>query len=641
VTDAHDAAPKVTVVLVDDSSELRALVRRRLDQSDLFEVVAEGGDGDEAISLVIRHEPALLLLDTSMPTCDGLQALPAIRAVCPETKVVMFTGFQEQSLANRARELGAADLVEKSLPLEELPGRLLRTMMPSAPDASSGPHRGSGADRGGDGQDQASPEQRVLDEHVAQFQDLFDRAAIGMATLTVQGTVVRANEALAELMSCTPYDLVGVDYGQLMHGTGDELDKALERIAVSGKDLATIEHPVPPPPGERPSRLARLTLAPIRDAQRQVLYVFAQVQDISELRAAEVGLRVTEENFRLLVAAVGEYAIYMLDVEGRVASWNAGAQRIKGYAPREIIGQPYGVFYPPEEQATRHPERNLEAALRDGRYAEDGWRVRKDGSRFWASVVISPIYDDTGQHIGFAKVTRDQTRQREHEQERREFLEQQIHLLAVTAHELRTPTAVIEGSADALEAMLGERSDDAHGAMLSNIRSSAHRLHRLGSDLAIASQLHGGTLQYRFADVSLAKILMGSASRREAAAHDVHIDLDVPDDVTVHVDAERLAQAIDNLLDNAVRHGSRPVSLAGSADQEWTHIRVMDGGRGVQAHLVPRLFEPFAHAGVRGGTGLGLYLVRQIADAHGGYVDYHPPGTGRPTEFEIRLPRVT
>ena len=182
----------------------------------------------------------------------------------------------------------------------------------------------------------------MLDEHVAQFQDLFDRAAIGMATLTVHGTVVRANEALAELMSCTPYDLVGVDYGRLMHGAGDELDRALEQIAASGKDLATIEHPVPPPPGERPSRLARLTLAPIRDARRQVLYVFAQVQDISELRAAEVGLRVTEENFRLLVAAVGEYAIYMLDVEGKVASWNAGAQRIKGYAPREIIGQPYG-----------------------------------------------------------------------------------------------------------------------------------------------------------------------------------------------------------------------------------------------------------------------------------------------------------
>jgi PAS domain S-box-containing protein len=641
VTEAEEP-PKVSVVLVDDSAELRALVRRRLERSGHFDVVGEGGDGDEAISLVIRHEPALLLLDTSMPTCDGIQALPAIRAVCPETKVVMFTGFHEESLADRVRELGAADLVEKSIPLEDLPGRLLSAMMPSAPSAPAGTRGDLRLVRGREpGRGDAGPEQQVLDEHVAQFQDLFDRAAIGMATLTVHGTVVRANQALADLMSCAPYDLVGVDYGQLMHGAGDELDKALHAIAASGRDLATIEHPVPPPRGESPSRLARLTLAPIRDAQRQVLYVFAQVQDISALRAAEVGLSVTEQNFRLLVAAVGEYAIYMLDLDGNVASWNAGAQRIKGYAPREIIGRSFGVFYPPDERASGHPERNLEAARRDGEYAEEGWRVRKDGSRFWASVVISAIYDDAGQHIGFAKVTRDQSKQRKHEQERREFIEQQIHLLAVTAHELRTPTAVIEGSVGVLKGRSEPGSDGVHEAMLSNIRSSTHRLRRLGSDLATASQLHGGTLQYRLDDVSLSAVLQGAAARREAAENAVHIDLDVPHDVTVRADAERLAQAIDNLLDNAVRHGSAPVMLAGAAEKDSVHIRVSDGGRGVPAKLVPRLFERFVHAGVKGGTGLGLYLVHQIAAAHGGHVVYRPPGHGRSTEFAIRLPRVT
>ena len=123
-----DRGPRLSVVLVDDSQQLRALVRRRLEQSGLFDVVGEGGDGDEAISLVIRHEPDLLLLDTSMPTCDGLQALPAIVAVCPDTTVVMFTGFEEAGLADRARELGATDLVEKSLPLEELPDRLMRAL---------------------------------------------------------------------------------------------------------------------------------------------------------------------------------------------------------------------------------------------------------------------------------------------------------------------------------------------------------------------------------------------------------------------------------------------------------------------------------------------------------------------------------
>ena len=129
------------------------------------------------------------------------------------------------------------------------------------------------------------------------------------------------------------------------------------------------------------------------------------MQDITAQRAAEDDLRRSEENFRLLVTAVEEYAIFMIDVEGNVVSRNGGAQRIKGYAADEIVGRHFRIFYPPEDQATRHPERNLDVALREGTLAEEGWRVRQDGTRFWASVVISPVHDDTGRHIGFTKVT--------------------------------------------------------------------------------------------------------------------------------------------------------------------------------------------------------------------------------------------
>ncbi len=628
---------KVSTVLVDDSRELRALVRRRLEQSGLFEVVAEGGDGDEAISLVIRHEPELLLLDTSMPTCDGLQALPAILAVCPDTTVVMFTGFEEQGLAERARELGAVDVLEKSIPLHDLPERLIHALY-RPPDRLTPAQPLSLV--GSEPVSETTAEQRVLDEHVAQFQDLFDRAAIGMATLTVTGSIVRANEALAELMSCAPYDLVGVDYGQLTSGAGSLLDRGLREITARGKDLATMEHVVPSArvPG-LPPRTVRLTLAPIRDVQRQVLYVFAQVQDISALRAAEVDLRLTEENFRLLVAAVGEYAIFMLDPDGKVVSWNAGAQRIKQYSPSEIIGQSFHVFYPPEDRESGHPEHNLEMARRDGEYAEEGWRIRKDGTQFWASVVISAIYDDTGRHVGFAKVTRDQSQQREHEQERKDLINEQANLLAVTAHELRTPAAVIEGSVSALEGSPAPTADGER--FLANIRSSTHRLRRLAADLSTASQLHRGTLQHRMDDVTLAAILKSAAARLQAAERGVHIDLEVDDSITVRADADRLAQAIDNLLDNAVRHGSAPVTLVGEADDDHVRIRITDAGPGVPERLEPRLFERFVSAGARGGTGLGLYLVREITHAHGGEVDYHPRRPGRSPAFEIRLPRTT
>jgi PAS domain S-box-containing protein len=407
-----------------------------------------------------------------------------------------------------------------------------------------------------------------------------------------------------------------------------------------GRDVAPIEHRLPTLPDGTPGQTVRLTLAPIRDAEGKVLYAFAQVQDISELRAAEIDLRVTEESFRLLVSAVSEYAIFLLDVDGSVASWNLGAQRIKGYTPGEIVGRSFAIFYPEDEQASGRPARNLETALRQGVFTEEGWRVRKDGSRFWASVMISPVYDDSGNHIGFAKVTRDQSVQREHEQERLNSIAQQIHLLAVTAHELRTPTAVIEGSAAALGAAADLWSTQERDEILTNIRSSVHRLRRLASDLATASHLHGGTLQYWLEDESLAAILHGVVARRQAAT-DVYVELDIPEDVTVRADAERLGQALDNLLDNAIRHGAEPIKLSAEIARESVHIRVTDSGRGVPTRLVPRLFERFAIAGATGGTGLGLYLVREISRAHDGEVEYRPPGPKSQTEFEIRLPRVS
>ncbi len=632
--------PRPTVVVVDDSKEVRALVGRRLESSGMFEVVGEGGDGEEAISLVYRHEPALLLLDTSMPTMDGIEALPAILALCPETRVVMFTGFEEGGLAARARELGAADFIEKSIPLEELPERLMRIMNNAPPwSLPSARHELTVVgDASGDEQSAFAEEQLVLNEHIEQFRELFDQATIGMATLTVNGTIVRANGALAELMSCSLYDLVGVDYGRLTRGGGEKLDRGLEAIRSLDEDLTTFEHPLPSLPGEKPSRTVRVTLAPVRDSQRQVLYVFAQVQDISAQREAEADLRRSEETFRRLVTAVGEYAIFMLDVEGTVISWNAGAQRIKGYAANEIVGRSFRVFYPPEEQATGHPEHNLEVALREGTFAEDGWRVRRDGSRFWARVVISPVYDDAGTHVGFAKVTRDQTEPREREEERKKSIAQQAHLLAVTAHELRTPTAVIDGSAGALRASWDQISVAERDELLAGIRSSAHRLRRLGSDLATASRLHGETLQFRPDDVSLTETLRGAAARSQVAVPGVHIEVDVPYEVTLHADPGRLAQALDNLLDNAIRHGAPPINLLGAAVHDEVRIRVTDAGPGVPAELLPRMFEQFATSGTSGGTGLGLYLVREIARGHGGEASYRPPGPGQEAAFEMTLP---
>ncbi|GAA5121721.1 hypothetical protein GCM10023339_38930 [Alloalcanivorax gelatiniphagus] len=631
---------KVSVVLVDDSVEVRTLVRMRLESSGQFDVLGEAADGEQAIALVIRHEPELVVLDVSMPHMDGLETLPSILAVRPETKVVMFSGFGGADLAREARELGAADFIEKSIPLDELPERLLASLRARTAAAvrAAPPEKGAAARSGDVGVDVARLEQEVLDEHLEGFRALFDRAAIGMATLTVHATIVRANDALAEIMSCEPGDLVGIDYGRLTGGQGDVLDHHLEALRSSQESVATFEHPIPRPPGARDVRTALVTLVPIRDSVGQMLYVFAQVQDITAQRTAEDELHRTEEKFRLLVAAVEEYAVFMLDTQGVVMSWNAGARRIKGYQAEDIVGRDFRVFYPEEQRQTGHPERNLEHALRDGSFAEEGWRVRQDGSRFWANVVISPVYDDRGRHIGFAKITRDQSEQRRNAEDRLAAMTQQARLLAVTAHELRTPTAVIDGSSRTLQASEQQLSPVERDHLFRGIRSSADRLRRLAADLTAASQLQGGGMDFRAGTVRVSELVRGAADRRGATGHAVHVEVDVPHGAVVHADEVRLAQALDNLLDNAVRHGALPVTMSAQVRDDQVELRVTDGGRGVPDELVPRLFDRFAAAGTTSGTGLGLYLVREIARGHDGEAAYRPPSGGSPTTFVIRLP---
>lgn len=619
-----------SIVLVDDSAEVRNLVGLLL-RSSGFDVVGEAGDGDEAILLAYRLRPDLMLLDTSMPRCDGVEALPAILALSPSTRVVVFTGFEEPELADHMRQLGAADFIEKSAPLDVLRDRLLAVVrQPGDPEPPRRAPVMAGLRVAA-----KLPGQDVLNEHVAQFRELFDRAEIGMATLTANGTIVRANRALATLMSCEPTDLVGVEYGRLSAGEGAELDRCLAEIS-QGADLTAFEHALPTSDGQD-ARIVRVTVSPIRGSQREVLYVFAQLHDVTAQRTMEIELRRSEETFRRLVNAVREYAIFRLDVDGIVTTWNAGAKRIKGYADHEIIGRHFRVFYPPEEQESGHPEHNLALALRDRGFAEEGWRVRRDGSRFWASVVITPLFDDEGQHVGFAKVTRDETVQREHEEERQRFIDERINLLAVTAHELRNPTAVVDGSAVALQSAWGEIGFEERQEILVGIRTSAERLRQLAADLSAASRADGVQPPMRREVCSLADTLHSAAVRSALAHPDVDIVVDCPKDAVLFADTARLDQALDNLVENAVRHGRMPVTITGRST-DHVRIRVSDAGSGVPAELTPHLFERFASAGSTAGTGLGLYLVREVARRHGGDAVYLPSKNGGSAAFEIVLP---
>lgn len=177
------------------------------------------------------------------------------------------------------------------------------------------------------------------------------------------------------------------------------------------------------------NRWMRVSSAPFRNADGKVHGSICVVQDIDALKQTEIALRLSEERFRLLVDAVKDYAIFMLDSKGAIISWNTGAERIKGYKSSEILGRNVSIFYAPEDIAAGKPERELEAARIEGRSEDEGWRLRKDGSRFWANVVITPVYDDGGKLRGFVKVTRDVTERRRAEEQLREAnatLEQRV-----------------------------------------------------------------------------------------------------------------------------------------------------------------------------------------------------------------------
>jgi len=338
----------------------------------------------------------------------------------------------------------------------------------------------------------------------------------------------------------------------------------------------------------------------------------------------------SEERFRLLVEAVEDYAIFMLDPAGVIVSWNSGAQRIKGYTASEIVGRHFRVFYPEDKQRSAHPEYELVQALAQGHFEEEGWRVRKDGTLMWANVLITPVYDNAGSHIGFAKVTRDMTERRKVQEKREDFL-------AVTAHELRTPVNVISGSAATLTRYWADLADQDRELLLETISTSAGRLNRLLSDLLIAAKLESGTVDLNVAEVSLGDVLSEAVATAKATHGDEAPRLHVEKDLVVAADRDRLAQAVDNLIQNAYRHGRPPVDITLRDQSGSAEILVHDAGEGIAPEVQDTVFDRYATSGGSRTTGLGLYIVRELARAHQGDA-WWQPSSGAEAGFVISLP---
>jgi PAS domain S-box-containing protein len=377
--------------------------------------------------------------------------------------------------------------------------------------------------------------------------------------------------------------------------------------------------------------------------------------DITTRKKAQEALRQSEERFRLLVSEVEDYAILMLDPDGIIVSWNAGAERIKGYQPWEIIGQHFSRFYPTEDVERGKPAYELKIAREQGRFEEEeGWRVRKDGSRFWANVVITALRDETGRLRGFAKVTRDITehkrtaellmRAKEEAERASKFKDQ---FLSTMSHELRTPLNAVLGFSDLLADERYGPLNDRQQRYVSHIHTGGKHLLRLISDILDLSKIEAGRMELTREDVTLASAFSEVISalyplaEKKTQALFQHVN----PDLHVNADAMRLKQALMNLVGNAIKftpEGGRIELTARQLDHQ-VRIEVRDNGPGIPPEQQQRIFEAFvrlAQTGGAEGTGLGLAITARLVELHGGKLGIESqPGQG--SCFYFSLPTVT
>ncbi|HWE83479.1 MAG TPA: CHASE3 domain-containing protein [Terracidiphilus sp.] len=362
-------------------------------------------------------------------------------------------------------------------------------------------------------------------------------------------------------------------------------------------------------------------------------------RDMKVRRKAEGDLRQAEERLRLLIEGVRDHAIFMLDPSGRVVTWNSGAQQIKGYAANEIIGEHFSRFYPPEDIRRDKPGEELQIATATGSYEEEGWRVRKDGSRLWASVVISALRDNAGHLLGFAKVTRDVT-QRKHAEDDIRRLNEELRAHASqlesankeleafcysVSHDLRAPLRSIDGFSLALAEDYADKLDAPARNYLQRVRAATQRMARLIDDLLNLSRVSRSELSRCQVDLSATARAVVAELRKSQP--DRQATITIADGLTADADPRLVRIVLDNLLGNAWKFtGNRPetrIEFAARGQNGTRQFFVRDNGAGFDMAYVHKLFGAFQR--LHGfeqfpGTGVGLATVQRIIHRHGGRI---------------------
>jgi PAS domain S-box-containing protein len=413
---------------------------------------------------------------------------------------------------------------------------------------------------------------------------------------------------------------------------------------------------------------ANVVITAVRDADSQLLGFAKVTRDLTQRRAHEEELRRSEERFRLLVEGVSDYAIFMLDANGRVATWNIGAERIKGYTAKEIIGQHFSIFYPNDVRESGWPEHELQVAAEKGSFVDTGWRLRNDGTTFWANVTITALRDDSGHLLGYAKLTRDLTETKRVEamevanEQREEMLDAERsarmaaqratrvkdEFLATLSHELRTPLSAILGWTQVLLRSGPPKGPDEQKRAIEVIDRNARAQVQLIDDLLDLSRIMAGKIRLDLHQISFTAVVEAAVDSAMPTADAKGIRLKAILGATrdiISADSGRLQQVVWNLLTNALKFTPKGGQIQVLLQRVNSHLElsVSDTGIGIPANYLPHVFDRFSQKDSSttrtfGGLGLGLAICKQLVELHGGMISAASQGEGMGATFSVQLP---
>ncbi len=468
-------------------------------------------------------------------------------------------------------------------------------------------------------------------------EDLWAKLPVGVASLNLQGKVLAVNPKGEAIFQLKAASIVGKNLNQLFSKSEKKkLSRLIAQHRLGENFFAVFKRTTK----DGWPQFIETNLAVLASSNQ----IFAFFQDVSnrisikrEHRRTIDELRQSEERYRLMIEGVEEYANFLLDSNGYVISWNNGAQRLNGYSAEEIIGQHFSIFHTTEDIKQGLSEQALKNAKENGRVETGGWRVRKDGSTFWAQVVLMALRDHDGNLRGFAKIVHDTTEKKRLDQQKDDFL-------AIASHELKTPITTIKAFNQLLQKKALEKKDQESYHYLSKTAAQLDRLTNLVSDLLDVSKVQANKLVLHKEQFKFDELVEEVVEDLQGTIDNHVLKVSSKTGKKILADKDRISQVLINLIVNAVKYSpnASKVAIRLSSGKTYVKVSVQDFGVGISQENVARVFDRFFRGSgskkeTFPGLGLGLYISFEIIKQHQGKI-WVKSIEGKGSTFYFSLP---